>query len=134
MSVSASNGLKQKSAEMENTSKRNTRQRLKHKTTSDKKVVTPVSSGKKAGLSTFSNRKCTSKSPSKSPAKPFAKSPAKSPVGAGTPGSRSKQAGSSTYKILGESATQGLHKSFKQNQYPDRSAKESLAKELGVTF
>ncbi|KAE8702224.1 D-3-phosphoglycerate dehydrogenase 1 [Hibiscus syriacus] len=107
MSVSASNGLKQKSAEMENTSKRNTRQRLKHKTTSDKKVVTPVSSGKKAGLSTFSNR-------------------------AGTPGSRSKQAGSSTYKILGESATQGLHKSFKQNQYPDRSAKESLAKELGV--
>ncbi|KAE8692673.1 Auxin-responsive GH3 family protein [Hibiscus syriacus] len=146
MSVSVSNGLKQKPAEMENTTRRNTRQRSKHKATADKKAAKPVSSGKKAGLSTFSNRKGTAKSPTKSPskshakspakspAKPFAKSPAKSPGGACTPGSSSKQAGSSTYKRLGEVVTQGLNKSFKQNQYPDRSEKESLAKELGITF
>ncbi|GMJ06839.1 hypothetical protein HRI_004353100 [Hibiscus trionum] len=156
-SVSVSNGLKQNPAEMEHTPRRNTQQRSKHKAT-DKKAATPVSSGKKAGSSTFSNckgtakpvakspakspckapakspAKSTSKPLAKSPAKPLANSPAKSPGGACTPGSSSKQAGSSTYKRLGEAATQGLYKSFKQNQYPDRSAKESLADELGITF
>lgn len=29
---------------------------------------------------------------------------------------------------------QRLHKSFKENQYPDRSTKESLAQELGLTY
>lgn len=29
---------------------------------------------------------------------------------------------------------QRLHKSFKENQYPERTAKESLAQELGLTF
>ncbi|KAK8617650.1 hypothetical protein V6N13_080559 [Hibiscus sabdariffa] len=134
-SVSVSNGLKQKLAGMEQTPRRNTQQRSKHKAT-DKKAATPVSRGKKARSSTFSKgtAKPLAKSPSKSPAKPLAKSPAKSPGGACTPGSSSKQAGSSTYKRLGEAVTQGLYKSFKQNQFPDRSAKESLAEELGITF
>ncbi|GMJ03506.1 hypothetical protein HRI_004019800 [Hibiscus trionum] len=119
-SVSVSNGLKQKPEETEHTPRRNTRQRSNHKAT-DKKAATPVSSGKKAGSSTPSNCKGT------------AKSPAKSPGGACAPSSSGKQAGSSTYKRLGEAVIQGLYDSFKQNQYPDRSAKESLANDLGIT-
>ncbi|XP_050209820.1 homeobox protein HAT3.1 [Mercurialis annua] len=38
------------------------------------------------------------------------------------------------YKRLGETVTQGLYKSFKENQYPNGARKESLAKELGITF
>ncbi|KAK8564267.1 hypothetical protein V6N12_036395 [Hibiscus sabdariffa] len=70
----------------------------------------------------------------KGAAKSPTKSPAKSPGGISTPGSSGKQARSSTYKRLGEAVIQGLYNSFKQNQYPDRSAKENLAKELGITL
>ncbi|PPD90655.1 hypothetical protein GOBAR_DD12394 [Gossypium barbadense] len=76
-----------------------------------------------------SNQKGTAKLPKATP-----KSPAKLPEPTPTPGSSGKKAGSSTYKRLGEAVTQGLQKSFKQNQYPDRAMKESLAKELGITF
>lgn len=34
---------------------------------------------------------------------------------------------------LGEAVTQRLYESFKENQYPDRTTKEKLAKELGLT-
>lgn len=34
---------------------------------------------------------------------------------------------------LGETVTQRLYESFKENQYPDRTTKEKLAKELGLT-
>ncbi|XP_074275487.1 uncharacterized protein LOC141599400 [Silene latifolia] len=37
------------------------------------------------------------------------------------------------YNKLPESITQRLHESFKENQYPDRSTKEKLAEELGIT-
>ncbi|KAA3463527.1 homeobox protein HAT3.1 [Gossypium australe] len=80
-----------------------------------------------------SNQKGTAKSPAKLP-KATPKSPAKLPEPTPTPGSSGKKDGSSTYKRLGEAVTQGLQKSFKQNQYPDRAMKESLAKELGITF
>ncbi|KAK7343502.1 hypothetical protein VNO77_12287 [Canavalia gladiata] len=49
-------------------------------------------------------------------------------------GSRKKNSGSSAVKRLGEAVIQRLHKSFKENQYPDRTTKESLAQELGLTF
>lgn len=49
-------------------------------------------------------------------------------------GSSGKKAGSSTYRRLGEDVKQKLYKSFKENQYPDRATKESLAKELELTF
>ncbi|KAL6964076.1 hypothetical protein U1Q18_035131 [Sarracenia purpurea var. burkii] len=39
----------------------------------------------------------------------------------------------STYRRLGEAVTQGLLRSFKENQYPERATKENLAKELGIT-
>ncbi|KAK8360319.1 hypothetical protein V6Z12_A04G155200 [Gossypium hirsutum] len=80
-----------------------------------------------------SNQKGTARSPAKLP-KATPKSPAKLPEPTPTPGSSGKKAGSSTYKRLGEAVTQGLQSSFKQNQYPDRAMKESLAKELGITF
>ncbi|KAK8561311.1 hypothetical protein V6N13_149515 [Hibiscus sabdariffa] len=121
-SVSVSNGLKQKPEDTEHTPRRNTRQRSSHKAM----AATPVSSGKKAGLTTPANCKGTAKSPTKSPAK--------SPRGISIPRSSGKQARSSTYKRLGEAVIQGLYNSFKQNQYPDRSAKENLAKELGITL
>ncbi|XP_047341411.1 pathogenesis-related homeodomain protein isoform X1 [Impatiens glandulifera] len=44
--------------------------------------------------------------------------------------SSAKKSGS---RRLGETATQGLLKSFNENQYPDRSLKENLAMELGIT-
>ncbi|KAL5561329.1 hypothetical protein UlMin_031076 [Ulmus minor] len=47
-------------------------------------------------------------------------------------GSTDKRVGS-THRRLGEAATQRLFSSFKQNQYPDRGTKESLAQELGIT-
>ncbi|KAI4298527.1 hypothetical protein L6164_032075 [Bauhinia variegata] len=40
----------------------------------------------------------------------------------------------STYRRLSEAVVQRLDKSFKQNQYPARAAKESLAQELGITL
>ncbi|KAG8500356.1 hypothetical protein CXB51_004249 [Gossypium anomalum] len=80
-----------------------------------------------------SNQKGTAKSPTKLP-KATPKSPAKLLEPTPTPGSSGKKAGSSTYKRLGEAVTQGLQSSFKQNKYPDRAMKESLAKELGITF
>ncbi|KAL2324243.1 hypothetical protein Fmac_023301 [Flemingia macrophylla] len=49
-------------------------------------------------------------------------------------GSRNRKSGSSTCKRLGEAVVQRLHKSFKENQYPDRTTKESLAQELGLTY
>lgn len=58
----------------------------------------------------------------------------KSPKGSTKSGSTSGRAGSSrsTYSRLGEAVTQRLCKSFKENHYPDRSMKESLARELGL--
>ncbi|WCJ17848.1 Pathogenesis-related homeodomain protein [Euphorbia peplus] len=50
------------------------------------------------------------------------------------PSSSSGKRVRSSYKRLGEAASQGLHRLFKENQYPDRAAKESLAKELGLTY
>ncbi|KAI4295722.1 hypothetical protein L6164_035738 [Bauhinia variegata] len=41
---------------------------------------------------------------------------------------------SSTYRRLDEAVVQRLYKSFKENQYPVRAAKESLAQELGLTL
>uniref|UniRef100_A0A2P2LDI6 Uncharacterized protein MANES_07G066300 n=1 Tax=Rhizophora mucronata TaxID=61149 RepID=A0A2P2LDI6_RHIMU len=40
----------------------------------------------------------------------------------------------SSYRRLGEDTTRRLCGSFKENQYPDRATKESLAKELGLAF
>ncbi|KDP44446.1 hypothetical protein JCGZ_16279 [Jatropha curcas] len=54
--------------------------------------------------------------------------------GASPSSSSGKPVKSSGYRRLGETVTQGLYKSFKENQYPDRAKKESLAKELGITF
>ncbi|PSS29295.1 Pathogenesis-related homeodomain protein [Actinidia chinensis var. chinensis] len=48
-------------------------------------------------------------------------------------GSSGSSAKRSTYRRLGEAATQGLLISFKENQYPERAMKENLAKELGIT-
>lgn len=48
--------------------------------------------------------------------------------------SRDKKSGSSPHKRLGDAIVQRLHKSFKENQYPDRITKESLAQELGLTY
>lgn len=39
----------------------------------------------------------------------------------------------STYRRLGEAVTQRLHEAFKENQYPERTASEKLAGELGIT-
>ncbi|KAG6761338.1 hypothetical protein POTOM_034553 [Populus tomentosa] len=61
-------------------------------------------------------------------------SPAKSYVGASLSGSSGKSGRPSAYKKLGEAVTQKLYSYFKENQYPDRAAKASLAEELGITF
>ncbi|XP_061959157.1 homeobox protein HAT3.1-like isoform X2 [Populus nigra] len=61
-------------------------------------------------------------------------SPAKSYVGASLSGSSGKSGRPSAYKKLGEAVTQRLYSYFKENQYPDRAAKASLAEELGITF
>ncbi|KAL9317277.1 hypothetical protein ACSQ67_013794 [Phaseolus vulgaris] len=47
--------------------------------------------------------------------------------------SRKQKSKSSAYKRLGEAVVERLHISFKENQYPDRTTKESLAQELGLT-
>ncbi|KAL5857789.1 hypothetical protein ACOSQ3_005247 [Xanthoceras sorbifolium] len=60
-------------------------------------------------------------------------SPAKSHEDCSKPGSSDKRSKSSS-KRLGEHVTQRLYNSFKQEQYPDRTTKESLVKELGLTF
>ncbi|PHU10487.1 hypothetical protein BC332_22347 [Capsicum chinense] len=49
--------------------------------------------------------------------------------GMSTPGSRS----SGKRKAYGEVATKRLYESFKENNYPNRGAKEKLGKELGMT-
>ncbi|XWS68094.1 hypothetical protein CRYUN_Cryun04dG0060700 [Craigia yunnanensis] len=54
--------------------------------------------------------------------------------GASASCSSGKKAGLSTYKRLEEAVKQRLYKSFKENQYPDRAMKESLAKELEMTL
>ncbi|XP_020225178.1 homeobox protein HAT3.1 isoform X2 [Cajanus cajan] len=61
-------------------------------------------------------------------------SPTKSRDGRVKSGSRNRKSGSSTHKRLGEAVVQRLHKSFKENQYPDRTTKERLALELGLTY
>ncbi|XP_019428114.1 PREDICTED: homeobox protein HAT3.1 isoform X1 [Lupinus angustifolius] len=58
-------------------------------------------------------------------------SPAKSPEGSGK---SSKPRFSASKKRLGEAVVQRLYKSFKENQYPDRNTKETLAQELGLTI
>ncbi|KAL7206407.1 hypothetical protein ACSBR2_019179 [Camellia fascicularis] len=60
-------------------------------------------------------------------------SPAKSYKGSSEPGSSYSGSKRTPYKRLGEAVTQGLLRAFKENQYPDRAAKENLAKELGIT-
>lgn len=60
-------------------------------------------------------------------------SPNKSVEGSPKTGSTGKRLKSSTYRRLGEAVTQRLFKSFKENQYPDRAAKQSLAQELEIT-
>ncbi|KAF4364362.1 hypothetical protein F8388_006939 [Cannabis sativa] len=80
--------------------------------------------------------KDTNDSPSKSK-KPMAKdtydSPSKSPIGSPKSASTGSRLKSASYKRLGDAATQGLYTSFKENQYPDRAKKQSLAEELGLT-
>ncbi|XVF67486.1 hypothetical protein PTKIN_Ptkin10aG0125300 [Pterospermum kingtungense] len=49
-------------------------------------------------------------------------------------GSSGKKAGSSKYRILGEAEKQRLYKLFKENHYPGRDMKQSLARELDMTF
>lgn len=61
-------------------------------------------------------------------------SPTKSPGGSCKSTSSGKSARSSAYRRLGEAVTQRLYKSFKENHYPQRATKESLAQELGLTF
>ncbi|MED6170675.1 hypothetical protein PIB30_033239 [Stylosanthes scabra] len=61
-------------------------------------------------------------------------SAAKSLEGSGKLGSGEKKRRSSTYNRLGDAAIQRLYKSFKENQYPDRATKESLAQEIGLTL
>ncbi|XWS54719.1 hypothetical protein CRYUN_Cryun10bG0113700 [Craigia yunnanensis] len=61
-------------------------------------------------------------------------SPAELQGGSSVSGSNGKNAGSSTYRRLGETVKQRLYKSFKENQYPDRATKDSLAKELEMTL
>ncbi|XVE66757.1 hypothetical protein DITRI_Ditri08aG0104900 [Diplodiscus trichospermus] len=61
-------------------------------------------------------------------------SPAELQRGAFVSGSSGKKGGSSTYRRLGEGVKQRLYKSFHENHYPDRATKESLAKELEMTF
>ncbi|XP_054777293.1 homeobox protein HAT3.1 isoform X2 [Prosopis cineraria] len=61
-------------------------------------------------------------------------SPNKSLAGSKRAGSNGKKRGSSTYRRLGEDAVKVLYKNFRENQYPDRTTKESMAQELGLTF
>ncbi|XP_041013795.1 homeobox protein HAT3.1 [Juglans microcarpa x Juglans regia] len=61
-------------------------------------------------------------------------SPTKSLDGYHRSGSGGKRIRSSTSRRLGEAVTQRLYKVFKENQYPERATKESLAQELGITF
>lgn len=61
-------------------------------------------------------------------------SPTKSLDGSFKSGSSGKRSRSSAYRRLGEAVTQKLYKSFKENPYPERETKESLAQELGLTF
>ncbi|CAI8604863.1 unnamed protein product [Vicia faba] len=60
-------------------------------------------------------------------------SPTKTLEGCTESGSRGKKRGS-PHKKLGEAAVQRLYKTFKENQYPERATKESLAQEIGLTF
>ncbi|TXG64179.1 hypothetical protein EZV62_011173 [Acer yangbiense] len=59
--------------------------------------------------------------------------PAKSHEDCSTPGSSDKRSRPS-YKRLGDHVTQRLYNSFQQDKFPDRTTKESLAKELELTF
>ncbi|KAF2295725.1 hypothetical protein GH714_033739 [Hevea brasiliensis] len=61
-------------------------------------------------------------------------SPAKSQEGSSPSSFCGRTVKRSVYRRLGEAVTQRLYKCFKENQYPDRAAKESLAKELDITF
>ncbi|QCE08478.1 remodeling and spacing factor 1 [Vigna unguiculata] len=60
-------------------------------------------------------------------------SPAKSLNGLVKFDSSEQKSRSPACKRLGEAVVQRLHISFKENQYPDRATKESLAQELGLT-
>ncbi|KAI3827959.1 hypothetical protein L1987_02048 [Smallanthus sonchifolius] len=48
-------------------------------------------------------------------------------------GSSDKNGNRSSYKRIGEAATQKLHEAFKENHYPDRGVRENLVKELNLT-
>ncbi|KAI3702362.1 hypothetical protein L6452_28098 [Arctium lappa] len=54
-------------------------------------------------------------------------------VGSSAPGSSDRSGTKSSYRRLGEAATERLYESFKENRYPDRNARENLAKELNLT-
>ncbi|KAL8209572.1 hypothetical protein R6Q57_006304 [Mikania cordata] len=47
--------------------------------------------------------------------------------------SSNKNGNGSSYKKIGEAATQRLYEAFKENHYPDRSVRENLVKELNLT-
>lgn len=49
-------------------------------------------------------------------------------------GSGDKGGTKSSSKRLGEAATQRLYETFKENQYPDKNARENLVKELNLTY
>ncbi|RYQ93747.1 hypothetical protein Ahy_B09g099988 isoform A [Arachis hypogaea] len=90
--------------------------------------LTPVSPNRKAS----NNSTHTLRSDGK--AEKTNNSAAKSLEGSGKSGSGEKKPRSSTYNRLGDVAIERLYKSFKENQYPDRTTKESLAQETGLTL
>ncbi|QHO35935.1 Homeobox protein [Arachis hypogaea] len=90
--------------------------------------LTPVSPNRKAS----NNSTHTLRSDGK--AEKTNNSAAKSLEGSGKSGSGEKKLRSSTYNRLGDVAIERLYKSFKENQYPDRTTKESLAQETGLTL
>ncbi|KAK7269897.1 hypothetical protein RIF29_22692 [Crotalaria pallida] len=99
-----------------------------------KKVTGKVTSASPDGEASNKSRHASRRNACQNAVENTNNSPAKTPVGSGKSGSRDKKPGSSaSKKRLGEAVVQRLYKSFKENQYPNRATKESLAQELGLT-
>ncbi|XP_050892278.1 homeobox protein HAT3.1 isoform X2 [Lathyrus oleraceus] len=92
--------------------------------------ITPVSPN---GSASNNSRRSTKRNTHQHKDKNTNNSPTKTLEGCTESGSRGKKRGS-PHKKLGEAAVQRLYKSFKENQYPERATKESLAQEIGLTF
>ncbi|CAK8573880.1 unnamed protein product [Lathyrus sativus] len=92
--------------------------------------ITPVSPN---GSASNNSKRSAKRNTCQHKVKNTTNSPTKTLEGCTESGSRGKKRGS-PYKKLGEAAVQRLYKSFKENQYPERATKESLAQEIGLTF